>query len=428
MRFILALLILSFVVFFHELGHFLLAKANGITVLEFAIGMGPRILSFKRKGTVYAWRLFPFGGMCSMLGEDDEEDGEGSFNHASAWRRILVVAAGPVFNFILAFILALIVIGIAGADQARVTKVDEGSPAYEAGLKEGDLILSYEGNGIANARELYTDLSIDGVPTDEINMKVRRGGEKIRISYKPKKTTKYLLGFSYTVNKDPVEITQLTNKGPLYEAGVRPGDVITAINGTKLSNSRALQDYLEKNPLDGSELKLTLDRKGKEIEISVTPRESTIATLDFVFNLAREKVGFLSGLKYGIGEIGYWIHVTFRSIGGLLTGFFSPKDLSGPVGIVSAIGDVYEEARDFGVVEIILSMINMAILLTANLGVMNLLPLPALDGGRLVFLILEAVRGKPVNRKFEGYVHFIGLAALMALMLFVCYNDIAKLF
>ena len=133
MTIVIAILILSAVIFFHELGHFLMAKANHVVVTEFAFGLGPRLLSFKKGDTTYAWRLLPFGGFCSMLGEDEEEDAEGSFTKASVWRRIVIVAAGPVFNFILAFLVSIIVISVVGSDPARVTSVPADSPEAEAG-------------------------------------------------------------------------------------------------------------------------------------------------------------------------------------------------------------------------------------------------------------------------------------------------------
>ena len=129
----------------------------------------------------------------------------------------------------------------------------------------------------------------------------------------------------------------------------------------------------------------------------------------------------------GIKETGYWIHVTFKSLVSLITGVFTVREMSGPVGIVSAVGLVYNQAKQYGALEIFLELLQFTILISANLGVMNLLPLPALDGGRLVFLIIEAIRRRPVNRELEGKIHFIGFAALMVLMVFVCYNDVAKL-
>lgn len=143
-KILIAVLIFGITVIIHELGHFLLAKANGITVTEFSIGFGPTVVKTEKGGTVYSLKLLPFGGACQMLGEDGEEEGEGTFNSKSVWARISVVAAGPVFNMILAFFCAIFVISYAGSSPARVTEVADGSPEAEAGLEAGDIITSYE--------------------------------------------------------------------------------------------------------------------------------------------------------------------------------------------------------------------------------------------------------------------------------------------
>ena len=163
MSIILALVIFSAIVLFHELGHFLLAKKSGITVVEFSLGMGPRLLSVVRGGTRYSLKAFPLGGSCAMLGEDTDEVLPGSFNAAPAWKRICVVAAGPVFNFILAFVFALVIVGFTGYDPASVVQVSEDSAAYKAGLREGDRILSYDGYAI--------DLALhDGLTVEDVDM------------------------------------------------------------------------------------------------------------------------------------------------------------------------------------------------------------------------------------------------------------------
>ncbi len=427
MKIVIAILILGGVIFFHELGHFLLAKASKVRVNEFALGMGPKILSFQKGETVYAWRLFPIGGSCSMQGEDEDDQTEGSFQSAKVWQRILIVAAGPVFNFILAFFIALIVIFNMGADPARVTAVNEGSNAQKAGLQEGDIITSFEGGGVSNARELYMYLTLDGMPTDEINLKVKRDGQMIDLSFAPDVTQRYVLGFSYSSEGETVEITDLTVGYPLEESGLVVGDVITTINGEDVSSPEKLQNYLSEHPFGESQIQVTYERNGQENTVSVVPKLTTDSSGGFSFNMAREKMGFFSSLGYGFGEIKYWINTTIKSLTSLFTGRFTVSDLSGPVGVVSAIGQVYEEAATDGIFILIMSMLNMVILLSANLGVMNLLPLPALDGGRLVFLIIECIRRKPCNQKIEGAVHFVGIIVLLGLAVFIAINDVLKL-
>ena len=173
---IIAVLILGIVIIVHEFGHFLLAKTNGIVVEEFSVGMGPRILSTQRGTTRYSLKLIPFGGSCMMRGEDGEDNGEGTFNSKSVWRRFSVIAAGPIFNFILAFFGAMIIIGIIGYDPPVVTQVKEGTPEEAAGLKEGDLITSFDGKKIYLGRELYSYLTLEGLEDKDIAVTVKRDG------------------------------------------------------------------------------------------------------------------------------------------------------------------------------------------------------------------------------------------------------------
>lgn len=342
MSIIIALIIFSLIILFHEFGHFLLAKKNGVTVVEFSLGMGPRIISKDWHGTKYSWKLLPFGGSCMMLGEDEEGDAEGSFGSKSVWARIFVIAAGPVFNFILAFILAVIVVSLRGYDPAVLTGVSDGFPAQEAGLQEGDVIVKLNGKSIHMATEV----------TDYINF---HQGKTLDVTYK--------------------------RDGNTYTARIVP----------------------EK------------DEDGRYI-------------MGILLSAGYVKGNVFDNLRYGVYEVKYWIDLTFMSLKMLVSGQVGVKEMSGPVGVVSAIGGVYTQSAKRGVLAVVLSMLNMAILLSANIGVMNLLPIPALDGGRLVFLIIEAVRGKRINPEREAMVHFVGLMALMALMVVVMYNDILKLF
>lgn len=345
MTIIIAILVFGMIILIHELGHFLLAKKNGITVTEFAIGMGPKLASFERGGTVYALKLLPIGGSCMMLGEDEILEDQNSFNNKSVWARISVILAGPIFNFILAFILSLIVIGFVGYDPAVVGSVETGKPMAEAGIQTGDIITNFNGSKITFSRELNSDLTFKPLTGDPVHVEVLRDGEKLSFEVMPEQTAEgvYKLGFSYYLN-------------------------------------------------------------------------------------VREKTGPLDTMKYALKEVGYWIETTVRSIGMMISGQVSKDDISGPVGIMNIIGETYEESKQSGVLTVVLSIFNISILLSANLGVMNLLPIPALDGGRLVFLIIEAVRGKPIDQEKEGFVHMIGMIALLILMAFIFFNDISKLF
>jgi len=424
---LIAFLVFSVIVLFHELGHFLLAKKNKITVTEFSLGMGPRLLSTVKGETRYSLKLLPFGGSCVMVGEDDEEDCEGSFNNASVWGRISVVAAGPVFNFVMAFLFAAIIISVIGYDPPTVLTVEEGSPAEEAGLQSGDRITRFQGKNIDIGRDLYLYLMLTGLEEPSIELSYKRDGEIHTIQYEADSEEKYMLGFYYS-SEGEAEISSLSINQPMAEAGLEAGDIITYVDGNKIADGKALGTYLSENPLSDQAITIGYLRDGIEYEATVTPQMTTNIEMGFSYNMGRQKTNFIGVLKYSAVEVRYQISSTIKSLAMLIAGDFSVNDLSGPVGIVSEIGNTYNEAKSEGAVIVWINMLNWAILLSANLGVMNLLPIPALDGGRLIFLLIEAVRRKPMNQKIEGMVHFAGFVLLMMLMVVVLFNDVRKLF
>lgn len=347
MKYIWAIVVFSLVVIIHELGHFLLAKKNGVGVTQFSIGMGPRLLHFQKGETEYCIKLFPFGGSCMMVGEDGAEVGEEvdkskSFQEKPVWARIAVIAAGPIFNFLLAFVFAIILIGNIGYDAPVVGEVIEGYPMEQAGLQAGDTILKMNRENVKVYREVSLFMQLNG--GDELTLTYERDGERYTTAITPK----------------------YDEEAGYYLMGMRPADRM----------------------------------KGNAIEV----------------------------LKRSVYEVRWWIKYVFKSLKMMVTGQVKIKDLSGPVGIVDVIGKTYDANVSEGSFMVIMSMINFSILLSANLGVMNLLPLPALDGGRLVFLIIEAIRGKRISAEKEGMVHFVGLVLLMVLMVFVMFNDIKRIF
>lgn len=371
MGILLFIIIFCVVVIAHEFGHFIIAKMNGIHVVEFSVGMGPCLFSFTKGETKYAIRLLPLGGACMFEGEDglnlsedadDETDKvqaqetaeelvhntelgkkSGAFPDAPVWVRIATVVAGPIFNFILAFFFSAIIIGSYGADTPVVQKVSEDGAAYAAGLRDGDKIVEMNGNKI----RLYREISLASM----LNK-----GEDIAVIYERG-------GQSYD--------TVIT---PIYDE--EAGRYYMGLYG---------QGVYEKFSLPGT-------------------------------------------LKYSAYEVGYWIETTFMSLKMLVQGQVTKDDVAGPVGMAQTVNDIYTQSKPDGAYYVWLNMLNFAILLSANLGVLNLLPFPALDGGRLVFLLVEAVRGKPIPPEKEGIVHMIGMVLLMALMVFVLFNDLGRLF
>ena len=344
MNIVISILVFSLLILFHELGHFLLAKANGIRVNEFCLGLGPTIVGFTKGETTYSIKALPFGGACMMEGEDESSDDDRAFNKKSVWARISVVAAGPIFNFIMAFVFSIVLIACVGVDKPVLTDVIDGYAAQEAGLKAGDVIV-----GMGNDKIYFYK---------EISM------------------------YSTFHAGEPVEIT--------YER-------------------------------DGVEYKTVLTPKWDE--------DAGRYLYGFISSGERERVNFFENIVYSFHDVGYYVQVTIESVKMLFSGAVGVNELSGPVGIVQNMGEVYEESvQTSGYYYAFLNILNWTIMLSANLGVMNLLPIPALDGGRLVFLAVEAVRGKAIDPNKEGFVHMVGIILLFGLMFFVMANDIRKIF
>ncbi|HIZ23340.1 MAG TPA: RIP metalloprotease RseP [Candidatus Blautia faecigallinarum] len=429
MGIIIAVILFSAIVLIHELGHFLLAKKNKITVTEFSFGMGPRLVSTVKGGTRYSIKLLPIGGSCAMLGEDMDEDSQGTFGSASVWSRISVVAAGPIFNFILAFVLAVIIVACLGYAPAQVMDVTEGSAAEQAGLQDGDVITEYNGYGIDVGKDLYVYTYLNPLSeSDTIQISYERDGKEYSIQYKPDVDVRYLLGFN-RVGVDSLEVDSLIQGMPLEEAGVQPGDVLTSINGVELADGEAYEDYITSHPLTDEPVTITYSRSGKEYEAVITPKEYRTPLMGFSYNVSGciKTEGFEIFERAAL-EVKYMIRSTILSLKALLSGKLGIDAFSSPVGVVDAIGETYEQTKSEGNMIMWMNMLNLGVLLSANLGVVNLIPFPALDGGRLFFLFLEVIRRKPVNRQLEGMIHFAGLMLLMVFMLVVIYNDVLKIF
>ena len=262
MGIILAILLFSAIIIIHELGHFLLAKANGIRVDEFSLGLGPTLFGKQFGETKFSVKLLPFGGSCMMRGEDGEDNGEGTFNSKSVWRRFSVIAAGPIFNFILAFFGAMIIIGIIGYDPPVITQVKEGTPEEAAGLKEGDLITSFDGKKIYLGRELYSYLTLEGLEDKDITVVVKRDGKKETLTYHPATEERYMLGFSYNPDENQAQIQSVTIGGALADAGLQAGDYIAAVDDNEIASGEALSQYFEDHPLSDQTVTLTYLRCG----------------------------------------------------------------------------------------------------------------------------------------------------------------------
>lgn len=451
MNIIVALLIFTVIVVIHELGHFLLAKKNGIGVPEFSVGMGPRIVTIAKlksgfvcrffcsqktfesredwqEVTRYSWKLFPIGGSCAMIGEDEDNDAENSFNSKGVWARFSVIFAGPFFNFILAFVFSVIILANQGIDIPEVAVIYDKQPAQTADIQKGDIIKRVNGKKIRIGREIDTYLLLHPLTGEDVEIVLERDGKEKTITLDPNYKT-YLFGFSYgNQATSPAELSDITEGKPFEKAGLKKGDVIRKVNDESVANGEELAEVMSKVNVGGASVRFLIERDGVEKEYTITPEPYESKALGFY--AGQSEIGGANAyevIKYSFIEVEYWIETTVASLGQLMTGKLSMNDVSGPVGIVDTVGTVIDQSADYGKKQVIISMLYMAVLLSANLGVMNLLPLPALDGGRLVFIIIEAIRRKPIDRTKEGYVHFGGFVVLMLFMIFVLYNDILKI-
>ena len=342
------------IVFVHEFGHFLFARLNHIRVVEFSIGMGPSIASWNRKDTMYSIRALPIGGYCMMAGMDSTAESEGEvekdgFNSKSVLARLSVSFAGPLFNFILAFLLSIIICHYYAIDEPVLSGIMEDSAAAKAGMEVGDEITRIDGGRIYNYREITL----------------------------------------YSLVNDPAK------------------------------------------PVD-----ITYKRDGKEYTTTLT-RQKDPETGNYYFGFmsqGRMSDGILDEMKYSVYEVRFQIKTVIYSLKMMFTGKASKDDLMGPVGIGSTMNGIIEEAKEetaaapksFQLLTVFLNIVNFAVLISANLGVMNLLPIPALDGGRILFILIEGISGKRVAPEKEMVVTTIGVVLLMILMVFVFFNDLGN--
>lgn len=342
----------------HEWGHFIAARLCGVYVEEFALGMGPKLIGHvSKKGTLYSWRLFPIGGYCRMRGEEEDVDEEGSFSRAGVWQRMAIVAAGPLMNFVLSMVLVMIFAGMYGYVDTRISDVEVGSPAAEAGMEVGDRIVAID-------------------------------GQKIHVYSK----------FSYVMS-------------------FNQGETVT----------------MEVETADGSHEQLTITPRYDEEQQRYRLGFSVQSNGGGIADIVRSR-GFGSFFP-AIGRMvshSFWalcfdVELVVRGFVQLVTGQVGMNEVAGPIGIVSVIGETYKAGIKESIMSAVSNVSSFVILLSVNLGVLNLFPIPALDGSRLVFLILEKIRGRKIDEKVENWIYLIGFVLLMGLMVLIAINDIHNL-
>jgi regulator of sigma E protease len=410
------IVIFGALVFFHELGHLIFAKRAGIMCREFAIGFGPKVFSYKKSETTYTIRLLPLGGFVRMAGEDPE---------------MIDIKPGYRVGLILNEDESIQKIILNNKDRYPNVRVVE---VEESDLEHKLFVRGYEdGEEELKTFAINRDAVIieDGVetqvaPWDRQFASKTLGQRAMAIFAGP--LFNFILAFfifllvgllqGVPVN-EPL-LGKLTDDGAAREAGLQQGDEVLSIDGNEISTWEDIVTIIQKHP--GDQLLFTVDRNGSTEELSVTPKPQVIEDQEIGIIGVHSPVekSPLKVVTNGFEQTYQWTVLIFQMLGKLVTGQFSIDALSGPVGIYQSTDIVAQSG--------IYYLMRWGAILSINLGIMNLLPIPALDGGRLMFFAVEAIRGKPVDRQKEGMVHFIGFALLMVLMLVVTWNDIQRFF
>ncbi len=407
-----SILVFSAIVLVHEYGHYKAAKSVGIRVYEFAIGMGPTLLKREKNGTIYSIRAVPIGGFVQMEGEEEDVRTSTSFSTKTVWQRFLVIFSGPLMNFVLALALFVIIAFSFGVYGNRIDSIAEDSNEYKEGLRPGDKIISVNGEKAYIWEDIFYEIIGNENPYYTVKYERDNQIREARINNNYRK----LVGISTqmsdgkaTTTVSPTDVTS-----PAYGAGIKDGDVVIKINDVSVNSWDELTNQVELTE-SGKPVKVTVDRDGKILDFNIVPQTQ----ITVKFNTQLEK-SFMTAISSSAYKTVYYIELMFKTISQLVTGKLGSDALGGPVMVISMVGEAAESG--------ILSLLNLAAFISINLGFMNLLPIPALDGSKIVFLMVEAVRGKAIPVEKEGYIHFIGFVVLIGFMIFITYKDILRLF
>lgn len=428
--FISFIVVLGVLIFIHELGHFGAAKFSGVGVEKFSLGFGPRLFGVKRGGTDYMLSALPLGGYVKMVGEAAGEDvGEDearrSFTHKPAAVRAAIVAAGPVMNLVLAAILlpAIFMIGIQSPafleKEAKIGYAVPDGPAAKAGILRGDVITAVGEKRIKNWEELLSAFEMN--PATALDIALLRDGFAVKLKLTPGSSTETGGGYAGVLPEMSLVINDIARGYPAEESGLKPGDRIVSIGGSSVTHWAELEGLIHK---DGDKKDFVVERDGRELKFEITPKYNEDSKVYFIGITRREeqvykRYGFGEAIKKG-AETG--VDMTgrlFAVIKGLIAGKYSLKTLGGPIMIAQVAG----KAAKTGVVD----LLTLVAFLSLQLGIINLFPIPVLDGGHIMFCIVEGIKGSPLSDKVLAVSQQIGIALIVALMALVTYNDIFRL-
>jgi len=418
------LIVIGILVFVHEFGHFIMAKRAGVRVEKFSLGMGPKVFGYKKGDTEYVLSWLPLGGYVKMAGENPDEEPTGAadeFQSKSVWQRAKIAATGPLTNIILAFLIMPIVfmVGTYTIGPAAVGFVEKGSPAETAGFMIGDVIEEINGRKITDWEKGAMLIAVN--PNTDIRVKIKRREETLTLMLRPALDTERNIGTSGLYPDFPVEIGKLKPAFPAEKAGIKPHDKIIAVDGMTVyywnQFSTAVKDS------NGKKLQLTIDREGKRMQVEVTPIQSEgryVIGVEPIVPLVFKQFGFFESLRLGFDKTLESIDLTFITLKKLVTFGLSIKTLGGPVMIAQMSG----QAASAG----LSAFLSLLAMISISLGILNLLPIPVLDGGLILFLVIEAIRKKPLSRRVMEVAQSIGAGLLITLIAVVSYNDIMRMF
>lgn len=438
---LIAVLLFELIIFFHEGGHFLTAKLSGIKVNEFALGMGPKIISFKRKETVYSLRLFPIGGFCAMEGEDGESDNPHAFNNAKIYKRMIVIIAGALMNIILGLLFMGIL--LAPSPYFTNTTISDFSPkSYSAnsGLEIGDKVISVDGYKVYNSMDLSYAIStvkVSEVEGDSLQIYKQDCCNSLYDAYAKlvqdgKITSDEMNDVAFNaVCQSTLNINKTTSTKEAYEA-LEQG--VIALSKAVPNESVTVAAIEVKETRQRFRTDLEVERDGEKILLedvdffTYTTAENSDPQLAIDFYLESKDNNFFNLCRETGSQTVSVVRMVYDSLFGLIKGEYGFNDLSGPVGIATVTVEMAQVGLETGFGDAVLNILYIMMVITVNLGIVNMLPFPALDGGRFVFLIIEAVFHKPVPRKFEAIVNGVGLVLLLLLIAVITFKDIFKLF
>ena len=405
------IVLLGVLITIHELGHFMVAKLCNVKVNEFAIGFGPAIWKKQGKETKYTLRLIPLGGFNSMEGEDEASDDERSFSKASIPKRIAIVIAGATVNIIFAILVYFILTTSSGTYISnQIEEVLDGYAAQTAGLQLGDKIIEGNGQIIKSKKDLNKVL--EKSQGEEINIKIERNGEIVEYTIKPTEVKSKVTGIYLD---EECKIIAVEKGSSSERQGIQANDVLLKVNGVDINGDRniAIQEIGKKNV---DTMILTVKRGGDEITIELTP--DYVSTYYLGVNLKQAEDTFINRCINGGMQTQEFLVSIIDNLKRLFTGNVGVDQMMGPVGISEVVAKT-DGVREF---------FEMMALISLSLGVTNLLPIPALDGGKILILLIEAIRRKPMKQQTEINIQLLGFSILIALSLYVTYNDILRIF